>query len=118
MPDPEDPTVTVVLHDPEPPAPLTSMVYVVVVVGLTVEVPEVAVATPLSVADVASDDVFVSVTEPPDVVDVGLAVIVQVGAGVELTHAPFDTVCPDAHTVTVALQEPDTVPILFHTVMV
>jgi hypothetical protein len=55
-------------------------VYVVVVVGLTLVVPEVPETGP--VQEVALVVARVRVDEPPEVIEVGLAVRVTVGAGV------------------------------------
>jgi len=54
---------------------------VVVAVGETVCVPLTATAAPFKVALAAFVDVQVRVELPPDVIEVGLAVIPAVGAG-------------------------------------
>ncbi len=78
-------TVTKTLWLPLPPAPVQVRVYVVLVVGETDWVPEVAfvpVQPPEAVQLVALVDDQVSVDDCPDVTEVGEAVRETVGAGV------------------------------------
>ena len=80
-------TVTVVVAEIFPPAPVAVVVYVVVAVGLTdcappfddrvYELPSV----PVIVTAVALVAITVRVEELPEVIDVGLAAILTVGAG-------------------------------------
>jgi hypothetical protein len=73
-------TVTVVCADAVvPDEALATNVYVVVAVGETLCDPLTATGAPLRVALVALVDVQVSVELPPDVMEVGLAVIPAVG---------------------------------------
>ena len=97
------PTLTVAVAVAEPPVPVAVIVYVVVAVGLTDLVPDVATAPmPLSiVTDVAFVLDQVSVDDCPEVMLVGFAVMVTVGApldvptvtvALEVTVAPFEPV--------------------------
>src|SRR2546426_867988 len=78
---------TVTVTDPcaWPPGPVTSSGYVVVAVGDTDELPEMATAAPLSVALVAFVDDHVTVADCPAWIVVGLAEIVAVGTGRTVT---------------------------------
>lgn len=74
-----DPTVTAVCAEADVPAELVATnVYTVVVVGDTVCDPLTATAAPLRVALTALVVVQVRVELPPEVIDVGLALIVAV----------------------------------------
>ena len=78
---PPEPTVTVVMAVAVVPDELLATnVYVVVVVGETDVDPFTATAAPFSVALTALVDVHVSVELPPDVIELGFAVIPAVGA--------------------------------------
>jgi hypothetical protein len=89
-------TVTVAPAETFPPVPVAVAVYVVVAVGLTDCVPPVDVrvyelpSLPVIVTPVALVAVTVSVDDPPAVIEVGLAAILTVGAG--LVDAPTVTV--------------------------
>jgi hypothetical protein len=75
-------TVTVVLAEAVPPAPLHVIVYVVVLVGLTLWGPDVAVDTvQLAEHDVALVDDHVKVDDWPAVIKAGVAFNVTVGGG-------------------------------------
>jgi hypothetical protein len=97
------PTLTVAAAVADPPAPVAVIVYVVVAVGLTDLVPDVPTAPiPLSiVTEVAFVLDQVNVDDCPEVMVVGLADSVTVGApvevptvtvAVEVTVAPFEPV--------------------------
>jgi hypothetical protein len=79
--------VTVAVAEAVPPDPVAVAVYVVVVVGLTDCVPPfdcrvyLLPSDPLTVTCVALVAVTVSVEEPPLVIEVGLELMLTVGAG-------------------------------------
>jgi len=78
---PPEPTVTVIeAVAVVPDELLATNVYVVVVAGDTDLEPFTATAAPFSVALTALDDVQAKVELPPDVIELGLAVIPAVGA--------------------------------------
>lgn len=75
-------TVTVVLADLVPPAPVQLMVYVVVDAGDTDLLPKVAVlVVHVALQEVALVEDQVNVLEPPELIGFGLAESVTVGAG-------------------------------------
>src|SRR2546422_838808 len=96
-------TVTVTDACACPPDPVTKSVYVVVAVGDTDVLPDVATAAPLSVPLVAFVDDHVTVADCPAWIVVGLAEIVAVGAGgaVTVTVADACTWPPDPVTTSV-----------------
>jgi copper(I)-binding protein len=86
-----------------PPGPVTVMVYVVVVSGVTEREPfSATVPMPLSMlAEVASVDVQVSVDDPPDWILAGFAERFTVGSSVTVTVAVASEVPPGPVTVMV-----------------
>lgn len=87
-------TVIVTVVETVPPFPVAVAVYVVVAVGLTDCVPPVGwrvyelPSVPVIVTAVALLAVTVSVDELPEVMEVGLAVMLTVGGGAELPILP------------------------------
>jgi hypothetical protein len=97
-------TVTLAVFVIVPPGPLAVSVYVVVVVGLTLAVPDTGLLpTPLSIEIVvALVEDQVSVDDWPALIDVGDAEKVAVGAGcVTVTVAVFVVVPPGPVAVSV-----------------
>src|SRR5438445_6119467 len=78
-------TVTVTDACAWPPGPVTISVYVVVAVGDTDALPDIATAAPLSVPLVAFVDDHVTVVDCPAWIVVGLAEHVSVGTGRTVT---------------------------------